>query len=623
MSKSTVLRPGDSIPTDQSFRLSAGPGAGKSRRLVAHVRQVLRDAPRQRLHRHARVVCLTYTEIGTATLTHRLRDLPHDAPLRISTLHGFLFHELVRPYAHMLQLADLATHQLRDHAQRYASATQLADYLAAIGKTGKLASEVLREPLSQLVWRRRTDRTWYLAFAESTQGSLCEADGTLAYLTSYADQAALLAYKHAFWRKGLVEHEDVIRLACELLHTFPALGCVLASRFPYVFVDEFQDTTVHQLEILHCLATQQGLTMGIIGDPNQSIYEFAGVNPGLSECFLIPNSRRYRLEENHRSTSAIVGVLNSLWGTMSEQKSRAVYSGPKPWVLVGPLPETYAEALKYLLPYQATDTPDTRIEMACMARSNFHVGELLKLQSAGASERWEQVQWEYQDFAQFFEALCSGVTSFLAGHPNKARLALTRLFQGDEPLLPLLSTKLAFTATEKHRVGVALLDAWLTIQRQHPAATLASGYEQLQQALEKLFLQLMPLPPAATELFAALPLAEVQQAVSAQVAKGLVRTIHRFKGDEADAVFVYLPEVANATHLTARLNRSEEKRIVYVALSRARRFLFVAVPRLSEPQLTQLVANGFEVVRVVSGAASDTAWERYLAARIAQLPAPW
>jgi DNA helicase-2/ATP-dependent DNA helicase PcrA len=83
----------------------------------------------------------------------------------------------------------------------------------------------------------------------------------------------------------------------------------LRAKFPYFFIDEFQDTNPIQAAILHRIG-QNDTIVGVIGDTAQSIYGFQGAEPAKFASFNLPEMVNYQMAENRRSTNEIIQVLN-------------------------------------------------------------------------------------------------------------------------------------------------------------------------------------------------------------------------------------------------------------------------------------------------------------------------
>ena len=125
--------------------------------------------------------------------------------------------------------------------------------------------------------------------------------------------AAYRRYQNNLKAKGIVDFDDLLLLTQQLFQKFPTLRREEANRFDHVLIDEYQDTNQSQYQIV------KGLAMGhrnlcVVGDDDQSIYGWRGaeVEHILSFKRDWPDAKVVRLEENYRSTAAILGYANTL-----------------------------------------------------------------------------------------------------------------------------------------------------------------------------------------------------------------------------------------------------------------------------------------------------------------------
>ena len=115
-----------------------------------------------------------------------------------------------------------------------------------------------------------------------------------------------LRKKIAFWQEGFIIYEDVEYLSLNLLIKKEHIVTYIAKRFPVIFIDECQDLSLVELQILKCL-NSRGCNIHIIGDLDQSIYGFRNIDPSDTNAFVSELSmNEMRLSQNHRSCSPIV-----------------------------------------------------------------------------------------------------------------------------------------------------------------------------------------------------------------------------------------------------------------------------------------------------------------------------
>ncbi len=125
--------------------------------------------------------------------------------------------------------------------------------------------------------------------------------------------AAYRRYQDNLKRTGAVDFDDLLLLTEELLSTFPAVRSDEARRFDHVLIDEYQDTNRSQYQIVKWLAAGHR-NLCVVGDDDQSIYGWRGaeVTHILRFEHDWPDAKVVRLEDNYRSTAAILSYANTL-----------------------------------------------------------------------------------------------------------------------------------------------------------------------------------------------------------------------------------------------------------------------------------------------------------------------
>jgi DNA helicase II / ATP-dependent DNA helicase PcrA len=130
--------------------------------------------------------------------------------------------------------------------------------------------------------------------------------------------------------RGLVDYDDLLVLLRDLLHDVPEAAERLSSTYRYVMVDEYQDTNRLQSEIVRGLAVTHDNVMAV-GDDSQSIYSFRGANFRNIMDFetLFPGTRLVKLEENYRSTPPILGLANAIIDRAAEKYTKVLRTQAK------------------------------------------------------------------------------------------------------------------------------------------------------------------------------------------------------------------------------------------------------------------------------------------------------
>ena len=126
---------------------------------------------------------------------------------------------------------------------------------------------------------------------------------------------------------NVMDFDDIIVYIYQLLNNHPEIREKYATKFKYVFVDEYQDTNEAQSRILSLLV-KEPWRICVVGDDAQSIYSFRGatVDNILNFTKSYPEARLFKLEQNYRSTQLIVKAANSLIEKNREQIKKEVFS---------------------------------------------------------------------------------------------------------------------------------------------------------------------------------------------------------------------------------------------------------------------------------------------------------
>lgn len=167
----------------------------------------------------------------------------------------------------------------------------------------------------------------------------------------------------------------------ELINRHPFILKVLRAKFPYFFIDEFQDTNPIQSKILSLLSEEETI-VGVIGDPTQSIYAFQGAEIQEFASFMITEDMaNYEIKENRRSTNQIIDLLNLIRNDIVQIKHKEI-DKETPVLFVGNSLDAYSE-IKSIFGFEtiihtlSRDNP-TANSMRFMSTDNSVNSKLLK-----------------------------------------------------------------------------------------------------------------------------------------------------------------------------------------------------------------------------------------------------
>ncbi len=253
----------------------------------------------------------------------RARGLLPGIGYRVRTLHG-LAHDIVRERPALVGLSDdfqIADERTAQEMVLEAATLWLHDHPDALDAyLAPTVDERRREWLRREQWP-----TLVVSLASSfirQAKDLQLSPATLRYRLAELGEAPPLlemgcavyeAYQRALALRGMVDFDDLIRLALQALRLDPQYLARLRHRWPYILEDEAQDSSRLQEEILHTLAGPDGNWVRV-GDPNQAIYEtFTTASPHHLRRFRTqPNVIARDLPNSGRSAQSIIELANYL-----------------------------------------------------------------------------------------------------------------------------------------------------------------------------------------------------------------------------------------------------------------------------------------------------------------------
>lgn len=154
-------------------------------------------------------------------------------------------------------------------------------------------------------------------------------------------------YQKKLKQNNALDFDDLIIKTLELLRTEPMVLDYYQKKFKYIFIDEFQDTNKSQYELVRLLSNKHR-NLCVVGDDDQSIYKFRGADITNILNFEkdFSDSKIIKLEQNYRSTKNILDVANHVIKNNSERKDKSLWTDNEEGdlVVVETLPDSQDEA---------------------------------------------------------------------------------------------------------------------------------------------------------------------------------------------------------------------------------------------------------------------------------------
>jgi len=341
----------------------AGAGSGKTRTLVFRVARMVEEGIDP-----ASILLLTFTRRAAEEMLQRVEALLGSRCDRVTggTFHSFA-NTILRRYAQLLGFANAFTILDRSDSE---------DVINLIRSRMGLDKKERRFP------RKQTILEILSLAANKTCSVAAVLDEQFPHLFDELDELGQIAdyYRDYKRERSLLDYDDLLSYLRELLRGHPELAERLSHTFHYIMVDEYQDTNRLQADIVRLLAHSHDNVMAV-GDDAQSIYSFRGATVRNIFEFpdLFPGTKVIKLEENYRSTQPILDLSNEIILQAKESYTKNLFTrreaGIRP-VLVEADSERYQSRFvgQKILELHESGVPLP--EIAVLFRSSFHSFDL-------------------------------------------------------------------------------------------------------------------------------------------------------------------------------------------------------------------------------------------------------
>ncbi|WP_417198931.1 UvrD-helicase domain-containing protein [Bizionia sp.] len=247
------------IEENKSYVLEAGAGSGKTYTLIQTINKVLETKGKNLRFKNQKIICITYTNVAKNEITERLEN---NSLVIVSTIHEFLWDCIKRFNKQLIIELDLLNESmLIEKPEKY--------------KTG------LKERITEVIY----DDSGYRDFEQ-----------------------------------GRLHHDDVITLSLQMFKNHTALTHILGQKYPYLFIDEYQDTATETVDAIVNYLLERNKTkmlVGFYGDSYQKIYD-----EGVGSLQAYIDSNKLELvtkDDNYRSSESVVNLLNNIRNNISQK----------------------------------------------------------------------------------------------------------------------------------------------------------------------------------------------------------------------------------------------------------------------------------------------------------------
>ncbi len=515
----------------------AGPGTGKTHTITRRIAYGVRTG----VYTPERVLALTFTNRAAGELRGRLANLGAHA-VQARTFHSAALRQLGYFWPHaiggeMPQISGSKSRVVTEAAERLKLRVNPTD---------------IRDIAEDVEWRKVSELTYeqYAAALESG------ARTPPARLSPEQAVDVVQAYEQVKDDRRVIDFEDILLATAGMLESEPWITQQVREQYRFFVVDEYQDISPLQHKLL-TLWLGQRRDLCVVGDPAQTIYSFTGA----TNRFLIdfahdyPDARTVKIEGSYRSSTPIIAVANSLakqipHALQLERATEVEARSSLPELFEYPDEFSEAQGIAQRVA-DAIAAGERAAEIAVLVRTN--------AQAATLEQAFQNARVPYR---------VAGGQPFFKRPEVRAAVAGLRAAvvaeQDSGPLFKLVSDVLrgrGWTVEPPREAGPAR-EAWGALDA---IMRLADGSA----------------PGTTLAEFANDLMNRAKHQHEPEVAAVTISTMHGAKGLEWDRVFVTgLAEgrMPIGQAVTAE-GIEEERRLLYVALTRARRFLQLSYPR--------------------------------------------
>ncbi len=340
--------------TEGPLLVLAGAGSGKTRVITYRVGHLVsRGTPAES------ILCVTFTNKAAEQMKQRVARLLERSGMSggapwSGTFHAFCARLLRREAPRVNLRRDFAIYDDDDQT------SLVKQSLKQLGYDDR--SYTPREMLSRISHAKNKG----LGAEDLEASALDEKDRVTAKV--------FFTYQSALRKAGAVDFDDLLLLARDVLTHHADARELWSRRYPYIQVDEYQDTNRIQYELVHQLSSAHR-NLCVVGDEDQSIYSWRGADVGNILRFEqdFPGAKVVRIEQNYRSTQNILDAAGAVVGNNTQRLGKTLLAtrGPGKNLKCFESADAPGEAEYVAQQIQSALLGELRASVAVLYRTNF------------------------------------------------------------------------------------------------------------------------------------------------------------------------------------------------------------------------------------------------------------
>jgi len=325
------------------IKFNAGAGAGKTHALKESLLYIVKNYANHLKYHNQQILCITYTNVATNEIKERIGN---STLVKVSTIHERVW-ELIKDYQKEL---------VQIHQEKVSN--ELIKTLAALNNPDntkyqkfqnldEAGQETLKQRLlenRELYYKNKDKKAdqFRLAYNQIVDDDLMTSVGkfidiikAIYKINDYQiclEKIAAKEYKSVVYdskqnndslHRMKISHDTLLEYGLKIIDRYDTLKKIIINKFPYILVDEYQDTAENVIKIINLLARYSeqinfNLFIGYFGDTAQNIYD-TGVGSNINEVH--PNLVSVDKRFNRRSARQVIDVINKIRNDHIEQIS--------------------------------------------------------------------------------------------------------------------------------------------------------------------------------------------------------------------------------------------------------------------------------------------------------------
>ena len=281
---------------DGAIYVKASAGSGKTRVLAERIRYLLGKTKRN-------ILALTFTNKAGEEIKQRLSNIPEiDSRLFVGTFHGFCQYVLEN-HGSSIGLSKMP-HIFEEEADRLELIAQAIEQNPLYGDEYKK-----KDKKEQLNFRYRV-----LDFIAKVKRKLIADDDLCNHNDDENVVLLYQTYKDILRSQNAIDFDDLLSFTYNLFISQPNIAALYRRSFQTICIDEAQDLNNAQYNLLMSLANGEHKNIMMVGDPNQSIFHFTGSSPNFMDRKFVNdfNPRVFELNENYRSSKKVLEAAKKI-----------------------------------------------------------------------------------------------------------------------------------------------------------------------------------------------------------------------------------------------------------------------------------------------------------------------